>query len=111
MKTIINIVNIGGRKKVCADEIMLLQADQNYTIVIFKDGKKILVAKTLKELEKRLSNFPIFFRTHKSFIVNLRFAENIGCTLLENYLSFPNETKVCVSRRRKNDLEMRILQL
>lgn len=108
MKT---IVNIGGRKKVCPDEIMLLQADQNYTTVLFKDGKKILVAKTLKELEKRLSGFPIFFRTHKSFIVNLRFAENIRFTLLENYLSFPNETKVCVSRRRKNDLEIRILQL
>lgn len=108
MKT---IVNIGGRKKVSPDEIMLLQADQNYTTVMFKDGKKILVAKTLKELEKRLSCFPIFFRTHKSFIVNLRFAENIGSTLSENYLRFPNETKVCVSRRRKNDLEMRIHQL
>jgi DNA-binding LytR/AlgR family response regulator len=64
-------IHIGGRLEVTPQEVVLLQADVNYTIVHFSNGKKAIVATPLKTLESRFSAFD-FYRTHKSFLVNLK---------------------------------------
>jgi DNA-binding LytR/AlgR family response regulator len=63
-------IHIGGKLRVIPHEIMMLQAEINYTILYFIDGKKSIVATTLKKLESRFEPFN-FFRPHKSFMVNL----------------------------------------
>jgi DNA-binding LytR/AlgR family response regulator len=111
MKTILTTnIHIGGRKEVCPEEIILLVADINYTQVFFSNGSKAIVATTLKELERRFRANPLFFRTHKSFLINLNFVANHE-SLAENYIKMSNEKKVIVSRRKKLALQMKIFNL
>lgn len=100
-------IHIGGRKAVCPDEVVLLIANENYTQVVCTDGTKLLVATTLKELERRFCTHPYFIRTHKSFVVNLHFISNYE-SLEDNFIEMVNATKVTVSRRRKNELQHRL---
>ena len=46
-------IPIGRRQTVNPQEVMLLQAEVNYTLLYFVDDKKIVVATPLKKLESR----------------------------------------------------------
>jgi two-component system LytT family response regulator len=50
--------------------IIRCTSDGNYTTVFFEDKSKLLVAKTLKELEALLLPYP-FERIHKSHLINI----------------------------------------
>jgi two-component system, LytTR family, response regulator len=54
-------------------EIMYLEADDCYTHVIMSDGRKHLVSKTLGNFDDILSEEKIYFRAHKSFLINLSY--------------------------------------
>ena len=54
-------------------DIVLLEADGAYTTFYLKDGQKILVSKKLKFYEDILSNRSFFFRTHRSYFVNVNY--------------------------------------
>jgi two-component system, LytTR family, response regulator len=53
------------------DQIVYLKADNTYTEVIMLDGSKHVVSRTLKNFEEALADDPNFFRSHKSYIVNM----------------------------------------
>jgi DNA-binding LytR/AlgR family response regulator len=57
-----NPISIGGWKKAKPNDILFLQAAINYTNIHFVDGTLLKVAYTLKRLEKRFVDFPLFFR-------------------------------------------------
>lgn len=95
-----NLISIGGRQKVNPTEVLFLLADINYTLIVFEDGKKAFVATTLGELEKRFIVTNFFYRTHRSFLVNLQHIE----TIEENKVVLKNKTSVLVSRRKKEVL-------
>ncbi len=94
MKTIIQIP-IGGRQKVCPDEVIMLQADVNYSIVFLSDGSKLIVATTLKKLEERFSQFA-FIRMNKSYLINSQFV----IEQQENALELSNSLIINFSRRK-----------
>jgi two-component system LytT family response regulator len=52
------------------EQIVRLESESNYTRIFFDNGKKTLVAKTLKELEDVLINYQ-FYRVHHSHLINL----------------------------------------
>lgn len=52
------------------NEILYIQSDVNYCYVYLKDGRKFLIAKTLKEYNQQLEG-PLFARIHKSYLVNM----------------------------------------
>lgn len=99
-----NLISIGGWKKVNPAEVVFLSADNNYTLVIFEDGNKVLVATNLSKLEKRFVATNFFYRTHRSFLVNLQHIE----TVLENRVVLKNKTSILVSRRKKEVLRERM---
>ena len=68
------------------------------------DGSKAIVATTLGELERRFRVNPLFFRTHKSFLISLNFVANLE-NLAKNFIEMSNEKKVIVSRRKKLALQ------
>lgn len=84
------------------DNIIRLEADRSYTVVIRKNAPKILLAKTLKEFESALDP-EMFIRLHHSHIVNLlcvqRFDKRDG-----GYVVMADGTRVPVSRRRHTRL-------
>ena len=99
-------IHIGGRKKICPDEILMLEGNTNYTDLYLLDGKKITVATTLKKLEKRFVIYQNFFRPHKSFIVNLDYLSDYQSGSDE--FTMQNNRTVLIARRRKTAFKSRI---
>ena len=91
-----------GLTFVQTDEIIYCQSDNNYCNVVLKEGRKMLISKTLKEVEEMLSSDQ-FFRVHNSFFVNLKEVSNYvkadGGALI-----MTNGDEVRVSRSRKDRL-------
>lgn len=59
-----------GFEVIAAKEILYCKADDNYTQIFLRSGKKKLVSKTLKFFEDALTSFG-FVRVHKSYLVNV----------------------------------------
>jgi two-component system LytT family response regulator len=55
------------------DDIMYFRASSSYTYVKMQSGEEHLVSKPLSVFEEVLSDKPIFFRAHKSNLINLRY--------------------------------------
>lgn len=83
-------------------DIIRCDADDNYTMFFFKNGKKFMVARTIKDFEELLDDFG-FFRIHQSHLVNLnevkQFVRDEG-----GYVIMTDESKIPVSRRKKDEL-------
>lgn len=85
-----------------ADEIVYCQAASNYTYIYTTDDRKIVVSKTLAEIEKSLDS-SYFLRVHKSFNANLKFVQRYS-NVDGGELIFKNKAKIPVSRRKKEDV-------
>jgi DNA-binding LytR/AlgR family response regulator len=90
-------IAIGGRKRVTPNEVVLFEAEINYTRLHLCDGNYIMVATTLKKLEKSFSPFRYIYRTHKGFMVNLNFVQSLE----SNVVTLLDNRKILLSRRRK----------
>jgi DNA-binding LytR/AlgR family response regulator len=108
MNTITQPISIGGRQTVLPDEVVFLSADINYTLLYLSNGKKLLVATTLKILEDRFASNQLFFRTHKSFLVNLNKIKSYKSKENDGGLYMMNDYKITISRRKKFEFERRI---
>jgi two-component system LytT family response regulator len=98
-------INISADGKIYfleAKEVIMLQSDKSYTTVFLECNKKIIVSKTLKEVEKKFHT-PSFYRVHNSYLVNLDHVKEYlkrdgGELILTNGLT------ASVSRNKKNEL-------
>ncbi len=83
-------------------DIVYCEADNNYTIFHLKDGKDLILSKSLKIYEELLSDNS-FFRVHQSYLVNLNaivtFEKHDG-----GYLVMSNKQSVPVSTTKKKKL-------
>lgn len=83
-------------------DIVVCEANSNYTNVYLSEGRKRVISKTLKEFEDMLVPYN-FFRPHNSYLINLnRVKEFIrgdgGYIIMENKMQIP------VSKNRKEEL-------
>ncbi len=87
------------QKPIPSRDILSLEAISNYTLFYFRNGKKMLVSRTLKEI---LSNLDpeIFVRVHKSYAINLEYLHAFDLKA-EMCVIMKNGKKIEVSRRRK----------
>jgi len=87
--------------------IISCASDSNYTIFHLKDKKKIIVSRTLKEVEEMLEDYS-FFRVHHSYIVNLneveKYVKGEG-----GYLIMSDGSHIDVSRSKKEFLLKKLL--
>lgn len=91
------------RKKINPSEIVMLEADINYTTIYLQDGEKILVSKTLKTLESALNN-SIFCRIHRKILINRNHILDYNIKLGEVLLT--NHHVTFTSRRKKDDFDI-----
>ena len=88
------------------DSIIRCSSSNNYTEFFLVDRKKLLVSRTLKEIEDMLADH-LFLRVHNSHVVNLnailRYIKGEG-----GYLVMTDDSKVDVSRSRKEMLMQRL---
>lgn len=85
------------------EEIMHCESSSNYTYIYTAQGERLLISKTLKEIEAVLSEHLHFFRVHHSHLVNMKFARRFikgknGELVLKNGKIVP------VARSRKEEL-------
>jgi len=96
-----------GLQMIDINSIITCASDSNYTNIFLKQGKKITVSKTLKDVEEMLEGYT-FLRVHHSFLVNTneieRYVKGEG-----GYLMMSDGSSVDVSRSRK-ELLMQKLQ-
>ncbi len=82
-------------------DIAYCRAESNYTYVVMADGQKVLVAKTLKEIDETLSGKD-FFRVHNSYLVNInhisKFVRGDG-----GYIVMPDGTQITISRGKRDE--------
>lgn len=84
------------------ETIVYCESDSNYTSLYFLDKTKMVVSKTLKDVEEQLAHYH-FFRIHHSYIINLkqvsRYIKADGGTVeMSDGASLP------ISRQRKEEL-------
>lgn len=78
-------------------ELFYCETDKGYTTFYMSNGKKYMVSKTLKEFEKRLTEFN-FTRPHQSFMVNLSYIDKYD---KHGAIHLKNGIKIPVSARKK----------
>lgn len=82
--------------------ILRLQSDGNYTAIYFTNGKKIMVAKILKDFEELLDKLG-FIRIHHSHIINLHHLDSYN-NKDGGYIILNDKTTLPVSKRKKGSL-------
>lgn len=95
-----------GLEFVPVESILHCSSSNNYTEFFLTDKKKLLVSRTLKEVEDMLADHS-FLRVHNSYIVNLnavtRYIKGEG-----GYLVMTDGSTIDVSRSRKEMLMQRL---
>lgn len=91
--------------KVNLSELVLLEAEINYTHLHLCSGKKITVTKTLKTFEVILNNHH-FYRIHRTFLINSIHLKSYDSESGEVIMT--NNYRAPASRRRKYFLEEQI---
>ena len=95
-----------GLEFVPVESILHCSSNNNYTEFFLKDKKKLLVSRTLKEVEDMLADHS-FLRVHNSYIVNLnavtRYVKGEG-----GYLVMTDGSTIDVSRSRKEMLMQKL---
>lgn len=98
----IALPTLEGLQMIPVDAIVYCMANSNYTAFFLKDKSKLMVSRTLKEIEEMLGEHP-FLRVHHSCLVNLheikKYTKGEGGTLLMS-----DGAEVDVSRSRKDSL-------
>ncbi len=111
----VNINSIGsiaipigtGYEMIRFDNIVRCESDSNYTVIYLHDGRKITLAKTLKEVEISLNKMP-FYRIHHSHIINLNYIKK----MFKNeggYVVMQDGASINISRSKKDEFWERII--
>lgn len=82
-----------------ADEIVRAESESNYTHIFFNNHKKIMLSKTLKEVEETLGGHP-FFRIHQSHLINTNHIDK-AVRGEGAYVVMRDGTTLTISRQKK----------
>ena len=96
-----------GLQMIQIDSIISCESDSNYTILKLKNNKKIIVSRTLKEIDELLEEHS-FIRVHRCFLANLneveKYIKGEG-----GYLVMSDGTSIDVARNKKEVLLRKLL--
>lgn len=85
------------------DEIVYLQAEGAYTQIYLENTNKILVSKSMKYFEELLAGWSFFFRSHRSYLINVNFVKKFNRN--EGFLMLDNKKNIPLARDRKSAFE------
>ena len=97
----------GNHKAIKIDDIVAIEAQEAYSC-IHTNERNFLVSKNLKHFESVLEDNSSFFRTHKSWIVNVNHMINYSKSKFEINLS--NSITAKLSKYKKSDFEVTLNQ-
>lgn len=100
MESKISLPVSDGYEFIEVNHILYCQSQSNYTYLFLKDGSKMLVSKTLKEIEFTLKKF-YFIRVHQSYLINPNFMRKFS-RRDGGYLIMENEDHIPISRSKRS---------
>jgi two-component system, LytTR family, response regulator len=83
------------------DQLVLAEAKNSYAELLLADGKKVLMTKSLKDLED-ITNPDQFVRVHRHFLVNINYVHSFNRH--DSVLILNNQLQVPVSRPKREEL-------
>lgn len=83
------------------DDILYAEASSNYSILVLGNNEKVIVSKTLKDVQEILEDRN-FFRIHRQYIINLNKVKHFNKN--ECLLTMENEKQLQVARIQKDKL-------
>ena len=96
-----------GLQMIPVDSIISCESDSNYTILLLKNKKKIIVSRTLKEIEELLEEHS-FIRVHRCYLANMneveKYVKGEG-----GYLVMSDGSSIDVARNKKELLLKKLL--
>ena len=96
-----------GLQMIAVDSIISCGSDSNYTILQLKNNKKLIVSRTLKDIEELLEDHS-FVRVHRCYLANMneveKYVKGEG-----GYLIMSDGTTIDVSRNKKEMLLKKLL--
>ena len=96
-----------GLQMIPVDSIISCESDSNYTILQLKNNKKLIVSRTLKEIEELLEEHS-FVRVHRCYLANMneveKYVKGEG-----GYLVMSDGTTIDVARNKKEALLKKLL--
>ena len=87
---------------VAHDDVILFEADGVYTKVYLKNGKTELITKTLKHFTDQLEDKSIFYKPHRSYLINLKYMSQ----LVKNeglHIVLENNKTIPIARDKKEE--------
>lgn len=90
-------------------DIILIEAEGSYARIITSNGSTLVVSKRLKFFEDLLASRALFFRPHRSFIINLNYVKKY--VKGESAIVLDGQHIISLSRERKQEFESRLKEL
>ncbi|MFK7783558.1 MAG: LytR/AlgR family response regulator transcription factor [Crocinitomicaceae bacterium] len=97
------IPELGSKRVLLLNDIIAIEASGAYSKIHLKNDPTLLVSKNLKYFESTLPEESVFFRSHKSWIINLEHIQQFSKTKGEIQLS--NTTTARLSKYRIPDFQ------
>lgn len=85
------------------NEIYVLEADGMYTQFNLSNNRKILISKPMKYFSDLLENKDLFYKPHRSFLVNLKYLQKI-VKKDGTYIEMENDMRIPVSKEKRDEL-------
>lgn len=85
-------------------EIVYLEAKNNYTEIYLLSNRKVTASKTLSDFESILTPFNLFFRAHRSFLINLNQVQRLS-SKDGVFIELKTGTEIPLSRYRRKEFE------
>lgn len=91
-----------GIKFIDFKDIIMMEADRMYTKISTKTNDEMLISKPLKYFVEILENQNIFYRPHRSYLINLSFIKEF-IKKDGTYILMDNNKTVSISRDKKDE--------
>lgn len=88
-----------GQQSFSVANLVYLQSETNYTWLNWKDGKRMLMPRTLKFYEPKLPT-RFFLRLHRNCLVNTRYIAGVERDQTGPYVCLTTGERLPISRRR-----------
>lgn len=90
------------------DDIIAFEADGMYTKVFMQDNSTQLICKPLKHFVEQLENKPIFYKPHRSYLINLKFMKELSKK--DGYHIIMENNKTIPVAKEKKDEFLELIQ-
>lgn len=90
------------------DDIILFEADGMYTKVYMKNNESQLICKPMKHFVDQLQYKPIFYKPHRSFLVNLKYIKELS-KKDGFHLIMENNKTIPIAKEKKDEF-MQLIQ-